>query len=95
MIASAPISTALCTFLNSISRSVISREVPRLTLIFVLSIEPSPLGDKAECSLLHGIIARPSAISPISLSVPMRSFSATAAISFVKTPRRAASICVE
>ena len=46
MIASAPMSTALFTFSISMSRSVQSLDVPRLTFIFVLSFVPIPLGFK-------------------------------------------------
>ena len=87
-------STALLTFANSISMSVMSREVPRFTFIFVLSAAPTALGDMLLCSLLHGIIARPSAIWRMSSAGAIPSLAAAASISFVITEFLAASICV-
>ena len=95
MIASAPISTALWTLLSSMSGSVQSREVPRLTLIFVLSMEPMPLGLMQVCFLLQGMIACPDATRGSSFSTSIPSFSATARSSSVTIPFLAASICVE
>ena len=44
MMASAPISTAECTFSYSISTSFQSLETPKFTLILVVSFAPTPLG---------------------------------------------------
>ena len=68
--------------------------MPRLTLIFVFSMEPRPFGSMHVCTLLHGMMTLPSAMSAMSFFGSKCSFSATFAISGVKMPLRAASICV-
>lgn len=60
MMASAPRSTALLTFSYSISRSVRSGR-SRLTLIFVLSIEPRALGEMHVCCARDDHLPVPSA----------------------------------
>jgi len=69
MIASAPISTAECTFCISTSRSLQSLDTPRLTLILVFNIEPIPFGTIPLWFLLHGMITFPSATNVHSLSI--------------------------
>ena len=94
MIASAPKSTALFTFSISASKSMLSLEVPRFTLILVVRLLPTPLGTMDLCTLLHGMMIWPFAIRSINFSGAILSFFATASISGVKMPFLAASICV-
>ena len=94
MIDSAPILTALFTFSISISMSFQSLEIPRFTLILVLSIEPIAFGSIEVWSLLQGMITWPFAIYSINSLTSMFSFFAAISISFVIMPFLAASICV-
>ena len=94
MMDSAPILTASFTFCNSISKSLQSLEVPRFTLIFVLSLDPIPFGSRQVCSRLAGMTAFPSATSRISSAGSNSSLSATLFSSSVRIPFLAASICV-
>ena len=90
----APIFTAAITFSISTFISLQSRETPRLTLILVRSMDPTPSGSMQVCFLLAQITTFPDATKGISSSQVIRSFSATRFSSGVTIPFRAASICV-
>ena len=94
MMDSTPIRTASFTLCSSIFRSLQSLDVPRLTLIFVFSMEPIPFGSRHPCFLLAGMATFPSATSLISSVGSNCSFAATFPSSFVRIPFLAASICV-